>query len=311
MIIMRPLATALLLLAAPLLGLAQSIGGLTARATATSIALRPTSLEGAALEDLQFSYSQDAGATWKSIEASCLEFDSGEAIWHVLECLQVDVFEGSNIQFKASVSSCNPVSFDGYTYKVVLIGSQCWFAENLRSKNYANGDPIQSVQNLWKWASLKSGARTFYDKSRVNLSTYGGLYNWFAVNDARGLCPSGWHVPTDEEYMILELELGMSSSSLDDTGLHRRGTDQGDKMKSSDSGLSSWNGNNMSGFSALPGGFLYEGGAFLEVGVSAYFWSSSPSGSGARARKLYSGNGHVYRETYSQRSGFSVRCIQD
>ena len=78
------------------------------------------------------------------------------------------------------------------------------------------------------------------------------LYNWYAVDDARGLCPSGWHVPTDGEYMTLEMALGMSESEANDTGW--RGTDQGTQMKSSPSDDPSWNGTNTSGFSALAGG---------------------------------------------------------
>ena len=309
MTIMRPLTTALLLLAAPLLGLAQSIGGLTARATATSIALRPTSLEGAALEDVQFSYSQDAGATWNPINASCLEFVSGEAIWHVLECLQVDVFEGNNIQFKASLSSCNPVAFDGYTYKVVQIGSQCWFAENLRSMHYANGDAIPGNLTPREWETPSHGAQTVYNNDLANFTTYGRLYNWYAVDDPRGLCPSGWHVPTDGEFITFEIELGMSLLQAKSKGW--RGTDQGAQLKASASDSPSWNGSNSSGFSALPGGYRSSSGDFSSVGNGAYFWSSSPNGSSAWGRKLSSGYDVVGRSYSYQRYGFSVRCVRD
>ena len=143
----------------------------------------------------------------------------------------------------------------------------------------------------------------------ANLGNYGRLYNWYAVDDARGLCPSGWHVPTDGEYMTLEMELGMSSSEANSSGW--RGTDQGAQMKASASDSPSWNGTNSSGFSALPGGYRDFNGYFDNGGnVAAHFWSSSPSGS-AWHRILSSGYGNVYRHLYDQRNGFSVRCVRD
>ena len=306
---MRYIATALFLLAAPLLSQGQSIGGLTARAMANSIALRPSSLEGATLQDLKFSYSQDAGATWQPIDAACLEYISGEAIWHVLECLQTDAFEGAALQFKASVSSCKPVTFDGYTYKVVEIGSQCWFAENLRTEHYANGDVIPSSLSNSLWENTSAGALAVYEDDRANLATYGRLYNLYAVDDLRGVCPSGWHVPSDGEFMTLEMELSMSSSQANSA--FWRGTDEGTQLKASASDSPGWNGTNSSGFSALPGGHRDYDGHFLYVDSFAFFWSSSPSGSNAWSRVLSSGDDDVYRSNYSQRYGFSVRCVRD
>ena len=145
----------------------------------------------------------------------------------------------------------------------------------------------------------------------ANLATYGRLYNWYAVNDARGLCPVGFHVPTDSEWMTLEMALGMTSAQANSTGW--RGTDQASQLKASSNDSLPWNGTNTSGFSALPGGLRgYSNGAFDYLGDGGYWWSSSPSGSDAWYRYLNSGGSNVGRgyDGYV-RYGFSVRCVRD
>ena len=168
------------------------------------------------------------------------------------------------------------VTFDGYTYDLVAIGDQCWFAENLRNEHYANGDVIPGELSNGEWSDADDtnlGAQAIYNNDASNLTDYGRLYNWFAVDDARGLCPSGWHVPTDGEYMTLEMALGMSESEANGTGY--RGTDQGTQMKSSASDSPSWDGTNTSGFSGLAGGYRNYGGDFYNEGYAGYFWSAS------------------------------------
>ena len=106
---------------------------------------------------------------------------------------------------------CNGPTFEGYTYDVVQIGTQCWFAENLRSENYNTGTAIATGLNNATWSTTTDGAVTVYHEfganAVANLSTYGRLYNWYAVNTGN-LCPSGWHVPTDGEYTTLTDFLG-------------------------------------------------------------------------------------------------------
>jgi uncharacterized protein (TIGR02145 family) len=219
--------------------------------------------------------------------------------------------DGSCVYGPAECGGASTVDFDGHIYDLVAIGDQCWFAENLRTEHYANGDAIPGNLSDSQWTSTSSGAQAVYDNDDANLATYGRLYNWYAVDDARGLCPSGWHVPTESEWMTLEIELGMSSSEANSTGW--RGTDQGAQMKSSSSDTPSWNGTNASGFSALPGGLrgkFY--GYFYDGGDSGYWWSASPGGtSGAWDRSLYSDDGYVYRDASDARFGFSVRCVRD
>ena len=195
------------------------------------------------------------------------------------------------------------VSYQGYDYATVLIGDQCWFAENLRNELYQNGDTIQ--QGLDDWNSTLSGVMDFY-----GVGNYGGYYNWYAVNDARGLCPNGWHVPTDEEWMTLEMTLGMDESEANDTGY--RGTDQGTQMKTDYGWSSDGNGTNSSGFSAVAAGArLPLGPLFSSPGQSASWWSSSANGSDAWRRQLGSIFETVNRGSIGPEYGFSVRCVRD
>ena len=152
------------------------------------------------------------------------------------------------------------VNYNGYDYLLVEIGDQCWFRENLRTENYTNGDSIPSGLSNSEWSTASFGASAIYGENPSNLETFGRLYNWLAVNDSRGLCPSGWHVPADSEWMVLEMTLGMSDSLVGLTGW--RGTDQGTQIKSTYSWNNGGNGTNTSGFNAPAGGsrYSYNGG---------------------------------------------------
>ena len=203
----------------------------------------------------------------------------------------------------------DPVGYQGYDYATVLIGDQCWFAENLRSENYENGDAIPAGLSNSEWSSTTSGAVAVYGASASSLEAYGRLYNWYAVDDARGLCPSGWHVPTDGEWMTMEMALGMSEAEANDTGY--RGTDQGTQMKTDYGWPGGGNGTNSSGFSGLPGGLRSNDGSFISAGYDGGWWSSSPIGSYAWYRGLSFNTENVDRSSLNQRYGFSVRCVRD
>jgi uncharacterized protein (TIGR02145 family) len=206
------------------------------------------------------------------------------------------------------------VEFDGYVYDLVAIGDQCWFAENLRTEHYANGDAIPGELSDSDWYETSTGAQAIYNNDDSFLSTHGRLYNWYAVDDSRGLCPSGWHVPTDAEFMTLEMALGMSESEANSTGW--RGTDQGAQMKSSPSDDPFWDGTNTSGYSAMTGGFrYYEGwyyGGTIDEG-QAFFWTSTPIGIGAYYRGLVGGVSEIARFDLDNdpRDGVSIRCVRD
>lgn len=189
--------------------------------------------------------------------------------------------------------------YHGHAYATVEIGGRCWFAENLQTTTYRNGDAIPQNLSEADWSETTSGAMAFH----VDVPTYGGLYNWHAVDDARGLCPSDWHIPTDREWTAMTDVLGGSSIA-------------GDQMKTDYAWFSGGNGSNSSGFSGLPGGVRNHYGDFYSATIfqenAGYWWSSSPSGSNAWYRALYSSNEDVYRETYGgPQCGFSVRCVRD
>lgn len=219
----------------------------------------------------------------------------------------------------------DPISYQGYDYATVLIGDQCWFADNLRCENYANGDAILADLSDGEWLSTTSGAVSVYGEDAVcdnwspeidpcdpaqSLNEHGRLYNWLAVDDARGLCPSGWHVPTDGEWMTMEMALGMSEAEAIDTGF--RGTDQGTQMKTDYGWWNGSNGTNSSGFSGLPGGLRNNlDGSFDSAGIAGVWWSSSPNGSLVWCRNIDSNNQNVLRSGFNPQNGHSVRCIRD
>jgi uncharacterized protein (TIGR02145 family) len=203
---------------------------------------------------------------------------------------------------------------DGNAYDTVVIGTQVWMNKNLRVSKYRNGDPIPTNLSDGSWGATTSGAYAIYNNTATNDSIYGKLYNWYAVADPRGLCPVGWHVPSDAEWQTLETALGMPAAEL--TAAGNRGSVQnvGGKMKAvSPLWLSSNTGaTNSSGFSGLPGGYrFYDGTSYGDVGSQCYWWSSTQiSTPSARMRNLVYSVG-VYRSFRIKSNGFSVRCVRD
>lgn len=190
----------------------------------------------------------------------------------------------------------------------VSIGSQIWMTKNLNVSRYRNGDPIPQVTNITQWASLTTGAWCYYDNDPVNGRIYGKLYNWYAVNDPRGLAPQGYHVPSDAEWTTLTAFLGFADVA-------------GGKMKATgtlEAGTSLWkspnaSATNSSGFSALPGGYIADNGSgsFL-INRYGYWWSTTEFGSlRAIARILNYTNGSITTLEFFKDNGFSVRCIKD
>lgn len=186
---------------------------------------------------------------------------------------------------------------DSNQYETVKIGNQCWFKENL--KYTGNG----CLSNVWDSSSPNNACRTHNTSWGTEvLYQWGAAMNNLAEEGSQGLCPSGWHVPTDNEWKQLEITLGMTQAQADNVGW--RGTDQGTKLK--DNVL--WNGTNTSGFTALPAGSrLY--GSLANVGTSGNWWTSTFSGSYAYNRLLYTDDAASVRILDEQIMGFSIRCI--
>jgi uncharacterized protein (TIGR02145 family) len=186
-------------------------------------------------------------------------------------------------------------------YSSIQIGTQQWMKKNLDVVTYRNGDIIPQVTDPTVWANLTTGAWCYYNNDPANGAIYGKLYNWYAVNDARGLAPQGWHIPTDEEWSTLSTFLGGISVA-------------GGKMKTT--GTTRWTtpntgATNESGFSGLPGGYCFDGD-FYGVGDYGYWWSSSEDDANrAWSRFLSYSNDNAYQYSGIKRSGFSVRCLGD
>jgi len=216
-----------------------------------------------------------------------------------------------------SVAGCGgdaTITYNGYTYDLVEIGGQCWFKENLQTTTYRDSSPISYPGTDTAWGNNTTGAYAWYDNdSTTYASTYGALYNWYAVDNSAGLCPTGWHVPTDCEWMYLEDTLGMSTADQE-SGVWR-GTDEGGKLK--EIGTTHWfppntGATNSSGFIGLPGGSRYDDGFYYSVGNAGYWWSSTQDGTGdAKTRVLSSSSSRVGMDANGKEFGFSVRCIKD
>jgi len=202
-------------------------------------------------------------------------------------------------------------SRDGQTYQTVQIGTQCWMAENLNI-----GTMIVGTSDQTNNATLE---KYCYDNDTANCNTYGGLYKWdemmqyVTTEGTQGICPTGWHIPTDAEWKTMEEALGMCAGAgagcSGATGL--RGTDQGDQLKIVSNCFGGVN-CGVSGFEALLAGNRVPAGLFSNKGSNANFWQSSQSSaSSAWSRYVNSGNALIDRSPINKLNGFSVRCIKD
>jgi|LakMenEpi03Aug12_release.lakeMendotaPanAssembly.Ray.scaffolds.fasta_scaffold459479_2 uncharacterized protein (TIGR02145 family) len=188
----------------------------------------------------------------------------------------------------------------------ITIGTQVWMTENLGVDYFRNGDPIPQVGSMKEWKKAgknQKPAWCYYKNKLENGAKYGKLYNWYAVNDLRGLAPEGWHIPTDNEWKLLSNYLGGEDFA-------------GKKMKST-SGWYDFDGNengagtNESGFNGLPGGCLLNDG-FDFLGSLSYWWSASEDDSDyAYNRFLYHDYDALGRSSNYKEGGFSVRCLRD
>ncbi len=196
----------------------------------------------------------------------------------------------------------NNVPTDLNGIKGVQIGNQVWSAQNLSVSTFKNGEDIFHAQTEEQWETAGSegvAAWCYYNNDSANGTKYGKLYNWYAVNDSRGLAPEGWHIPSSEEWTTLSDHLGGD----DVAGL---------KLKSDTGWADKGNGNNIVGFSAMPGGYRYFGGLFFNAGLDGGWWTSTESGEGfAMLRYLYSVHTNVFTNRLNCKLGMSVRCVQD
>jgi uncharacterized protein (TIGR02145 family) len=202
------------------------------------------------------------------------------------------------IEKNGETSTANFIS----DYPLIEIGNQGWMQKNLNEDKFRNGDPIPEARDTAEWRKAgenQQPAWCYYDNDASNGTKYGKLYNWYAVNDARGLAPEGWHIPTDAEWTTLTDFLGGEEIA-------------GTKMKSTSGWNENGNGTNSSGFSGLPGGNRNYYGSFYYIGEYGFWWSSSEGTTyNAWGREMNYGNGNVFRFNIDKSFGFSVRCLRD
>ena len=206
---------------------------------------------------------------------------------------------------------------DGNEYRTIDIGNQVWMAENLRTSRYRNGEDITYVMSNSEWEGLnqeETGAWAFYNNHAGN-EPYGLLYNWYAVNDFRGLCPTGWRVATDQDWQQMELYLGMNRNEANATGWRGQNANVGGKLKAE--GTEFWRSpntgaTNESGFTALAGGYRFTSGSFSYLSFFGYWWTSTEAdATTAWRRLLFNNRDSINRMNYDKRYGFSVRCVQN
>jgi len=185
---------------------------------------------------------------------------------------------------------------EGNVYKTVIIGTQTWMGENLKTTKLTDGSAIQFVTDNTAWPNLATPAYCWYNNDEAAYkNTYGALYNWHTVNTGK-LCPTGWHVPAEEEWKTMIAYLG--------------GAYAGDKLQ--EKGTTHWENQNdgatnESGFTALPGGLRVNNGEFAALSLASYWWCSTEDKPEARFVGCYDSG--VERGANSKQFGLSVRCI--
>ena len=197
-----------------------------------------------------------------------------------------------------------PTDGDGNTYGTTKIGTQRWLAENLKTTTYNDGTAIPNVTNGATWAGLTTHAYCWYNNdAATNKDVYGALYNWYVVDNAKNVCPTGWHVPSECEWKKLTNYLGGASIA-------------GGKLK--ETGTTHWNSPNTSAtdevcFSALPSAYREANGAFNGLNKYNINWSTTQDATNTYGRQssLAFDNAAVsYSDSYKQ-NGLSIRCIED
>ena len=210
---------------------------------------------------------------------------------------------------------------EGNNYKYLSIGTQTWMAENLKTTKYNDATEIP-LGSETTWSTVIAPGYCWYKNDSASYKKpYGGLYNWYAVNSGK-LCPTGWHVPSDDEWKTLEMFLGITQAQAD--GVYWRGTDLGAQLKNTSGWTSaniekSGNGLNTSGFSAMPGGQRDQWSAFSDNNYYGAWWSSTNSTefsiaepmTGPYARSLESSEEGMSRVRANGMRGFSVRCLKN
>jgi uncharacterized protein (TIGR02145 family) len=223
----------------------------------------------------------------------------------ISKLVKINITHGSTIVFNSDLTYDIVSDIDGNLYKTIRIGSQIWIAENLKTTRYNDGTPIPHITDSVMWSTLTSPAYCWYNNEDSFKTTFGALYNWYAVNTGK-LSPKGWHIPSYGDWITLVSYLG-------------GGNDVGGKLK--ESGTIHWKqpnkgASNSSGFSAIPGGLCFKG--FGSIFYDCYFWSSTPGmneGYAHFCKLLFDNSDAIFFISsgylLNNKCGFSVRCVKD
>jgi uncharacterized protein (TIGR02145 family) len=215
-----------------------------------------------------------------------------------------------------SVNGCNgqdSLLYNDTYYDLVDINGQCWFAENLATSLYNDGTAIPNVTGFSAWGALSTPAYCWYNNNISYKSVYGGLYNYFAVQTGN-LCPTGWHVASDCDWMYLENSLGLSPVDQSTSGWRGAALPLGGKLKNNAWTSPNLGASNSSGFSALPGGFRMgtSSGTFSGIVNYGFWWTSSNNNTNtAWHRGMGYNEFGLDRDILIKKYGASVRCIKD
>lgn len=215
---------------------------------------------------------------------------------------------GDTLNFKAMEDAClgeETVSYHGHDYSIVGIGTQCWFAENLNTSQFLNGDDVlfqttdEAIQAYWADQNSTAPAYSIYFDAE-DQPIYGGYYNWYAITDSRGICPTGYHVPVNNDWAQLSEYVGLETEEL----------------RASDSDSPPWNGVNTTGFSASPNGYLDQVGGAQGVGGNyAIYWQAEDVESSGElwgfGWNVPQNNGTIYGQFFHKSMRLSVRCLKD
>lgn len=196
---------------------------------------------------------------------------------------------------------------EGNRYSTIQLGSQEWMQENLKVTRFRNGDPIPLITSSNEWINLFTPGISYFNNNPDNGNTYGVLYNWYTVSDPRGICPTGWHVPSNAEWETLSNYIG--GSALAGGRLKTTGT-------LSDS-LGFWNApntgaSNQSGFSGQPAGTRSFTGSFIDLSAKSLWWTTTEDVNiGSLHWYILNNSAIFFNDRESKRAGLSVRCVKD
>jgi uncharacterized protein (TIGR02145 family) len=251
----------------------------------------------------QLNATSDVAGTFVYIPAAGTKLDEGTNQVLKMTFTPTDAATYNTISKTATINVIPDtiIDIDNNVYKVVVIDTMVWMAENLKTTKYNDNTAIPKVLIGADWAALTTPAYCWYDNAPANKAIYGALYNWYTVNNSK-LCPTGWHVPTDIEWASLITYLGGESEA-------------GSKIK--ETGATHWkapnaDATNESGFTAVPGGVRNaDSGICNFLTINGLYWSKTQNGPNAGTQIFVWNDKTCVKGNYNKKSGLSVRCMRD